>query len=532
MLLPYFDLWGPGVGVVVACSLYVLVLYFYDSYGIRKYPGPFTAKFSYAWIIWVGITGRRSQKIHDAHNRYGPIIRISPCEISFSDPAVYPVIHSFNSKAAKSSFYDSFGAIGLRNVFTTRSKTDHGQKRRLLQSLFTVQVAREFTPRTSSIMTRLIDKWESRYISSKTGFIWFDCAPWITLLAFDFIGEFIFGESFGMIESGLDSVTVPNDLQFPFVIGKATDVQHCQVQTMSLTHLVSMRERYNYPLGLLPKWWRPVGRRVLRKEVQAAKTFSAFVAYRFAQRLSTTAPHSQDTRDLVGRFLHKSKVQNEEFKPESLVADLITILVAGSDTTRNSLIAALHYLAKSQNAQHDLQAELDSHMISHVTNYTDIEGLPYLNACLNETLRLYSPVGIGLPRTVPHPGMSISGAWVAGGTTVGVPIYTVHRNEALWGEHPEEFRPGRWLQGDGAQGLDADALKAFSDGPMRCIGRHLALAQLRVMIASIFIRFDVALEDPENPLHIEEWFVRKATKCRIGLRRRRALSPDISAGIH
>ncbi|KAJ7300834.1 cytochrome P450 monooxygenase pc-bph, partial [Mycena albidolilacea] len=481
-----------------------LVPYLHDPYGIRKYPGPFSAKFSYAWILWVGITGRRSQRIHDAHNKYGPIIRISPCEVSFSDPAVYPVIHSFNSKVTKSNFYDLFGAIGSRNVFTTRSKTDHGQKRRLLHPLFTAQVAREFTPRASTIMAQLIDRWESRYISSEAGFIWFDCVPWITLLAFDSIGEFIFGESFGMIESGSDSVTVPKD----FVIGKATDVEHYPAQTISLTHIVSMRERYNYPLGLLPKWWRPIGLRVLRKEAQAAKIFSVFVAHRLAERLSTTAAQSENARDL-------------EFRPESLIAELITILVAGSDTTRNSLIAALYYLAQSPNAQRDLQAELDSHMTSCAPSYTDIEVLPCLNACLNETLRLYSPVGLGLPRTVPHPGMCISGAWLAGGTTVGVPIYTVHRNAALWGEHPEEFRPGRWLQGDGVQArLDADALRAFSDGPMRCIGKHLALAQLRVMIAAIFKRFDVFLEVPESPLHIEEWFVRKATECRIGLRRR------------
>lgn len=254
-------------------------------------------------------------------NRTGPIIRISPSEVSFSDPAVYPVIHSFNSKVTKSNFYDLFGAIGSRNVFTTRSKTDHGQKRRLLHPLFTGQVAREFTPRASTIMAQLIDRWESRYISSEAGFIWFDCVPCsyfppnqhayvhfrtgITLLAFDSIGEFIFGESFGMIESGSDSVIVPKD----FVIGKATDVEHYSAQTVSLTHIVSMRERYNYPLGLLPKWWRPIGLRVLRKEAQAAKIFSAFVAHRLAERLSTTAAQSDNARDLVGRFLHKSKAQ-------------------------------------------------------------------------------------------------------------------------------------------------------------------------------------------------------------------------------
>jgi benzoate 4-monooxygenase len=103
-------------------------------------------------------------------------------------------------------------------------------------------------------------------------------------------------------------------------------------------------------------------------------------------------------------------------------------------------------------------------MVASATAFADIEDLPFLGACLNETLRLYSPVGIGLPRTVPDSGIRISGEHFVGGTTVGVPIYTIHRDESVWGADAEEFRPERWLQDDDSKTKVMDAFKPFSDG--------------------------------------------------------------------
>ncbi|KAJ6578111.1 cytochrome P450 monooxygenase [Mycena capillaripes] len=506
--------------LLVLCCLYLPVSYLYDPYGIRKYPGPLLAKFTYAWILWVGITRRRSEKIHEAHKKYGSIVRISPSEVSFSHPAAYSEVHSFNNKVTKSSFYDAFASIGLTNVFTTRSKSEHGQKRKLLHPLFTTQVAREFAPQTSSIISDLLDQWETRYVpENSNSCIWFDCVPWISMLAFDAIGAFIFGETFGMISSASDRVSVPKDWRLAF--NHRSLPENYPLRDISLIHTVSTRETYNYLVGLLPSWWKGIGRGVLRNQVQASRVFSGFVAHRVVQRLSATESHSGVRCDLVGRFLHRAATQNEPFQPESLIAELITILVAGSDTTRNSLIAAIYYITRSTNVQYRLQEELDTHMAANATTFPDVEELPFLGACLNETLRLYSPVAIGLPRTVPESGIRVSGEYFAGGTTVGVPIYTIHRDKSVWGSDAEEFKPERWLQDNTSKTKFMDAFKPFSDGPAGCIGKHLALAQLRVMIAAVFKRFDVVLEDPTRSLLIDDWFVRRVRECRIGLRPRK-----------
>ncbi|KAJ7035263.1 cytochrome P450 [Mycena alexandri] len=504
--------------LLACCCVYLIVWYLLDPQGLRRYPGPLFAKFTHGWLLWVGITRRRSEIIREVHRKYGPIVRISPTQLSFSQPAAYSQIYSFNNKVTKSSFYDSFGsAMGLKNVFTARSKTEHGQKRKLLHPLFTPQVSREFTARTAIVMAGLLEEWETRYGSGNID-IWFDCVPWISWMAFDEMADFIFGEPFGMIHSASDSVSVPNNWRLA-IATEARSFEKYPARAFKLHDIVSQRETYNYFIGLLPPWLRGVGRLVLRTQLESSRIFSAFVADKVIERLATQS-NSAHPRDLIGRFLHKAG--NDSFQPESLIAELITILVAGSDTTKNSLIAAVYYIAKSRTVQSRLQEELDVHVAGRTPTFSEIEDLPFLGACLDETMRLYSPVGLGLPRTLPESGIWISGEHFRGGTTVGVPIYTIHRDQSVWGADAEEFRPERWLQADDTFTTKfAEAFKPFSDGSTGCIGKHLALAQLRVMIAAVFNRFDVTLEDSTRPLHVEDWFVRRARDCRIGIRPRK-----------
>ncbi|EJC99286.1 uncharacterized protein FOMMEDRAFT_160888 [Fomitiporia mediterranea MF3/22] len=63
-------------------------------------------------------------------------------------------------------------------------------------------------------------------------------------------------------------------------------------------------------------------------------------------------------------------------------------------------------------------------------------------------------------------------------------------------------------------------LGPFSVGPRACTGRNLAFMELQTIIASIFRRYDIVLEEPDKPLGVHEGFVRKPIDCRIGLKRR------------
>ena len=92
-----------------------------------------------------------------------------------------------------------------------------------------------------------------------------------------------------------------------------------------------------------------------------------------------------------------------------------------------------------------------------VANGQQVKRLPYLDACINEGLRLHSTSALGLPRVVPEGGLTIVDQHFAEGTVLSVPSYSIHRDKRIWGEDIEDYRPERWFERD-----QADIQKTFN----------------------------------------------------------------------
>lgn len=103
--------------------------------------------------------------------------------------------------------------------------------------------------------------------------------------------------------------------------------------------------------------------------------------------------------------------------------------------------AITYYLAKHQRVQEKLQQELDEALASEedeVAPFERVKHLPYLEAVINEALRIHSTAGVGLPRVVPAGGLEVCGKFFPGGTVLSVPGYTLHRDKAVWGDDAQE----------------------------------------------------------------------------------------------
>lgn len=133
----------------------------------------------------------------------------------------------------------------------------------------------------------------------------------------------------------------------------------------------------------------------------------------------------------------------------------------------SSTCAILYYLARNRHAQAKLHEELDeqlgSDMDDPVAFGSQLKNVPYLDACINEGLRLHSTSAIGLPRVVPEGGLTVRGQFFPAGTVLSVPSFTIHRDPSVWGEDVEEFRPERWFERD--QAAMNRAFNPFSVGP-------------------------------------------------------------------
>lgn len=139
-----------------------------------------------------------------------------------------------------------------------------------------------------------------------------------------------------------------------------------------------------------------------------------------------------------------------------------------------------------------------------IAPYTKVKSLPYLKACIEESLRLSPPLPRGLERVTPPSGATIVGEFVPGNVGVSVPAYVAHRDPDLFPE-PEAFSPERWFNNENT-GKMREAFIPFSAGGRACIGRNITVIEQQILMATLVNRYDFSLPSPEWTLQNEEAF--------------------------
>ena len=183
-----------------------------------------------------------------------------------------------------------------------------------------------------------------------------------------------------------------------------------------------------------------------------------------------------------------SKKYNLPTPDEILIGDAIGSMIAGTDTTGSVLSIGAWAIFSRDEIRSRLYEELKSIWALEDNHPTlqQLEALPYLRACIKESLRYATAISGRLPRVVPKEGLTFSGYQIPGGTTISSSIYLMHYNSQVF-EDPSSFDPERWLI------LDAEELSRrerhlvpFSTGSRACIGFNLASMMLYIHMASIF----------------------------------------------
>jgi cytochrome P450 len=132
--------------------------------------------------------------------------------------------------------------------------------------------------------------------------------------------------------------------------------------------------------------------------------------------------------------------------------------------------------------------------------FLELQELSYMNACIDEGLRIFPPVPTGLTRTVPEDGDTVADEFIPGGTTVSVYSWAAAHSPNNFAR-PDEFVPERWIE-EAYAGDQKDASQAFSLGPRGCIGKHLSYLELRLILANLLWHFDVQRADTAAPVDI------------------------------
>jgi cytochrome P450 len=198
--------------------------------------------------------------------------------------------------------------------------------------------------------------------------------------------------------------------------------------------------------------------------------------------------------DLLGMFMTATDADTGEQMDDAQLRDeVMTMMLAGHETTANALSWAFTLLAQAPEAEARLRAELDAVLGGREPIAADAPRLPYTLGVLHEALRLYPPVWL-LGRAARVDDV-LGGVTIPKGTIVFFSPYLIHRRADLWPE-PQAFRPERWLT---EVKRPRCAYLAFSTGPRKCIGDQFALLEGQLVLATMLQRVRLSLARPVVP---------------------------------
>ena len=187
---------------------------------------------------------------------------------------------------------------------------------------------------------------------------------------------------------------------------------------------------------------------------------------------------------MLNKFMNAKHPNGETYSQTDVLFTATSVVAAGSDTTAVATAALFASLTGHPEVYAKLQKEvrcvgsgifrLRSETIAYIqiddaftdgtlstpVPYSKAAQLPYLQACIKESLRVHPPIAMELPRIIPAEGMLLCGRFVPGGTSVGVSPYIVHRQEEAYGEDAKLFRPERWIDADKAEKEGGDGGEA------------------------------------------------------------------------
>jgi len=193
--------------------------------------------------------------------------------------------------------------------------------------------------------------------------------------------------------------------------------------------------------------------------------------------------------DLLSRMLQAQDIDGSRMTDQQLRDELITLFLAGHETTALALSWTWYLLAQHPEVEHKLHRELDTVLAGRAPVPADLFALRYTQFVINESMRLYPPAwGIGREAIRP---CEIGGYPVPAGAQIWISEWITHRSSKYFSE-PDQFRPERW-ENDFAKRLPRFAYFPFGGGPRLCIGQSFALLESVLLLATIAQRFRLTL---------------------------------------
>ena len=461
MLLPAFShlsaILAYGLITLFTYSLLRILYLISPFHPLNKFPGP--RLWAVCRIFWAyhQFKGDLVFQIKALHDIYGPVVRIAPYELSFTDNAAWRDIYTANNSLKQQLPRDPYvlpppppDVPGDGLIFA--DDVTHARLRKQLGYAFNIKALEEQQSLIQRHIETLVNQFHKFATASATtdekSTSVIDFAKWTSLATFDIVSELAFGEPSGCLEHG-----EYNDLAARITGSNATGA------------LLSCLARF----GLLPLVWKLNAREMARQQKEFNNLSLPVIERRMQEHEDGT---DGDKRDFCSYILGKREDgESHAWRKEDMQLLAISFIVAGTETTGTTLAATMWFLLKNPRCMAKLTAEIRGAFQEQ--SDIDMAGtskLPYLMACIEEGLRLATPAPFSVARKTPA-DMTVAGLMIPKGTSVGVPQYAAWHVERNF-ERPMDFAPERWL--DSSDQFVAGEKKGFVPfgvGPRSCIGK-------------------------------------------------------------
>lgn len=420
--------------------------------------------------------------ILELHKRYGPVVRISPTELAFNSAQAFKDIYGVrpgHQSFSKDRSHYVYPPNGVDHLVSAVDDATHARHRKLLASAFSERELKGQEGLIRGYVDTLISKLRVQIRDGKEGKV--DIKSWLNYTTFDILGDLMFGESFDCLkESKLH----------PWI-----ELIFNSIKAISLMGAINQFPALNAVLQKM------IPQSVIQKGVDHFNLGARRVDRRL--EMGTGRPDfisailKNGLSEKEGQYQEDAKVMSRA----EIHSNAFILIIAGSETSATLLSGCVYFLCKSPPFMRNLVDEIRSSFAADQDiTFTKAAKLTYLNAVIEESLRMYPPFVTSLARLAPPGGDTVAGYFVPENTTVACHHYASYHSSSNFAL-PDSFIPERWLGTDPRFENDKkETLQPFSLGPRGCIGKTLAYAEIRLIICKLLFNFDIAL-CPES----DEW---------------------------
>ena len=401
LALAMFGLEHAGKAILLATGttlLYIAarILYNIFLHPLRHYPGPLLWRATrLTWVIALQ-RGYLHLDLLALHDKYGPIVRVAPDELSYIDARAWKDIYLTGGARSGHAAIERNAVWFMKQKATEpwsimgNDENAHARYRRAFMSAFSEKAVKEQAPLIEKYVDMMMRQFQGM-AASGGGSAVVDMASWLNFVTFDISADLSFGESFGSTESGKPHPWVEISCRFGKGVALMASTNHFAPLQKVMAYMTpaKVREKMKY-----------------HRELSVQKV---------RQRLQV----EEERPDFVQAVIRYNQEKVEKVTTEELEMNMSIFVFAGSETSSTALASVIFGLLNTPAAMGKVTEEIRSAFAREKDiDVASVSKLEYLTAVINEGMRLGPPSALTVPRVVPPSGEEICGKWVPGGVSV------------------------------------------------------------------------------------------------------------------